>query len=317
MALRNNFRLVETLLSSRIGLNIVILLAQVLPPGLGYRLAHQVAGWLAARRQSELVQSVRSNQIVVAEDSISPAQLDRRVQAVLRNSARSIYELYHYFPRPQEAQQLFVFEPSFQKLIERPEFDQRGVIVAGLHMSSFDLALRLICRLWIRPLVLTIPNPRGGRQMEFEIRRRSGMNLVPATVAGLRQALRHLKRGGMVVTGIDRAEPMSEFQPRFFGKPARLPVHHTFLALKANVPVVVVASQRQDDGKYHIRASDPIEMEHSADLNHDLLYNTERVLALAEQFIRQTPEQWIMSRAVWLKVPESPVALETVRFPNA
>jgi KDO2-lipid IV(A) lauroyltransferase len=126
------------------------------------------------------------------------------------------------------------------------------------------------------------------------------MNIVPTSVAALRRAIRHLEQGGMLVTGIDRPIPNPEICPHFFGRPATLPVHHIFLAMKAQVPVIVAAANLQSDDRYHVFASDLIEMD--ADRQTGLLCNAEKVLAVAEQFIRNCPEQWCVPLPVWPQV---------------
>jgi KDO2-lipid IV(A) lauroyltransferase len=135
--------------------------------------------------------------------------------------------------------------------------------------------------------------------MEYEMRKKTGLNLVPASVNALRQAIKHLQRGGMVVTGIDRPASDPGHRPRFFGHPAALPVHHIFLATKARVPVIVAAANFQKDGKYHVFASGFIEMDLHPDPEAGLLHNAEKVLAVAEEFIRQTPQQWSVPLPVW------------------
>lgn len=274
-------------------------LARAAPPGLGYTIASLAARWIASRRDSGLVRAVRSNQWVVSGEEGSSHSLDQAVRAVFRNSARSIYELYHYIQNPGALGRMYCFEPSIQTFSDRPEFDRRGLVVAGLHMAGFDLAVRWLCTDKFKPMVLTIPNPEGGRQLEFETRQNTGMRMVPGTVNGLRQAVRFLQKGGMVVTGIDRPVPGSELRPHFFGRPAALPGHHIFLALKAHVPVVVVASRLEEDGKHHIYASAPIEMDAHPNREDELLINTEKVLAVAEGFIRRAPQQWLISLPVW------------------
>jgi KDO2-lipid IV(A) lauroyltransferase len=290
----------EKFLNSSSGLTMAIFLARTAPPRLGYGLARLAARWISTRRDSELVKAVRANQWVVSGGQSGKEALDHAIQAVFLNSARSVYELYHYVQDPDSAAgDLFVFEPSVQAFIRRPEFSERGLVIAGLHMNNFDLALQWICRYWIKLLALTLPNPQAGRRLEYEIRKQTGMNLVPATVSGLRQAVRHLKQGGMLVTGIDRPDPQYQPRPRFFSRVACLPTHHISLALLAHVPVIVVASCLEPDGKCHIMASPPIEMDSFPDRNEELLYNAERVLAVAEGFIRQTPHQWSVSQPVW------------------
>jgi KDO2-lipid IV(A) lauroyltransferase len=246
------------------------------------------------------VQAMRANQWVVSGESLGEDALDRLVGKTFRYSAHCIFDLYHYIDNPDATRELIVFEPSFQWIMKRPEFDGRGLLVLGLHLSNFDLVLQWLCKYGgMKPLVLTIPNPQGGRRMEYEIRKRSGMNLIPASVSALRQAVNHLKRGGLVLTGIDRPIPEAKPRPRFFGRPASLPVHHIFLATKAHVPAVIAVANLQSDGKYCVFASDLIEMDSYPDSDAELLHNAEKVLKVAENFIRAVPQQWSVPLPVW------------------
>lgn len=288
----------EQLVSSTLGLRLAAWISQVSPPRLGYAIANAIGGWIATRRASDLVKAVRANQWVAAGEAAAPQVLDQAVQEVFQNSARALYEMHHYLHDLDAANNLFVLDPPIQALLNRPEFDQRGLVIAGLHISNFDLALQVIYRK-IKPLMLTIPNPEGGRRMEFEIRKQTGINLVPGSVAGLRQAMRHLKKGGVVATGIDRPQAGCDPRPSFFGRPASLPTHHIFLALKMNVPVIILSCHLELDGKYHISATPPIEMDHYPSRSDELLYNAEKVLAIAEGIIRHSPRQWLVSQPVW------------------
>jgi KDO2-lipid IV(A) lauroyltransferase len=166
-------------------------------------------------------------------------------------------------------------------------------------MSGFDLALQWLCKYKFEPLALTIPDPKGARWVEFEMRKKSVINLTPGSVMGLRQAIRYLNQGGIVLTGIDR--PVAAYQPcpRFFGKPAPLPTHHIYLALKAKVPVVLAISRLEKDGLYHLYASPQIEMDPYPDRTEALMLNAEKVLKVAEEFILEDPTQWLVPMRVW------------------
>ncbi len=293
---------IERLINSPSAIQFAASIAQTTPPRLGYSIAKIAAWWISSRRNSELVRAVRSNQWVATGEKSSSQLLDQAVQAVFRYSARSIYDLYHYFQNAGTVGQMYSIHPSFQTVFTRPEFDRCGLVVAGLHMVGFDLGLQWLCINQFKPLVLTIPNPQGGRRLEFETRQKSGMNLVPGSFTGLRQAIRHLQQGGVVVTGIDRPNPKSEPRPCFFGHPAALPIHHIYLALKAHVPIVVAASRLEEDGKYQIFASPSIEMDSSPSRADELMMNAEKVLALAEEFIRQAPQQWLIYQPVWPEI---------------
>lgn len=128
------------------------------------------------------------------------------------------------------------------------------------------------------------------------------MNLLPASVGALRQALQHLQRGGMVLTGIDRPIDRPRVCPHFFGRPAALPTHHIFLASKARVPLIVTATYLQEDEKYHVFASEPIELEEGLEPGIAIQRNAEKILRVAQRFIQKAPQQWVVPLPVWPQI---------------
>jgi KDO2-lipid IV(A) lauroyltransferase len=221
------------------------------------------------------------------------------VVETFQQMARSIFDLYRYARNAETFWKLLVLDTATQLLLQRPEFSERGLMIAGLHISNFDLVLQALARRGVKMMVLTIPNPQGGRRMEFEMRRRAGLNLLPASVDAFRQALKYLQTGGVVLTGIDRPADGMDIQPDFFGRPAMLPTHHIFLAARAQVPVMLISTNLRPDGKYQIFTSDRIEMDHYPDRESRMKSNAEKVLGIAEGFIRRVPQQWSMSLPVW------------------
>lgn len=292
----------QQIINSSLSLHLVSVLARRLSPRFGYPFAQFIANQIVRQRNSRLVRAIRANQWVIRRENLDGEALDRVVHETFHAWARSLFDLYHYIDDMNATSQLIVVEPSFQKFAQRPEFDERGLVLIGLHLSNFDLILQWLCKGGMKPLVLTIPDPQGGRRVEYEMRRRTGLNLVPGSVSALRQAIKYLQRGGMVVTGIDRPIPDPNPCPRFFGRPAALPVHHIFLATKTHVPVVVGVVNFQNDGKYHISASDFVEMDSHPNPEAGTLHNAEKVLAVAEEFIRQAPGQWSVPLPVWPQV---------------
>lgn len=290
---------VQRIINSSFGVNLVAMLGRSLPPRLGYRVADFLADRLAVRRDSPMIRAVRANQWVVRAETLDGATLDRAVRATIRSQARSLYDLYHTIHDSEAARRLIVLNDTSQQLARRPEFGERGLMIVGLHLSNSDLVLQWLCAGGMKPFVLTIPNPQGSQRMEFEMRKRTGMNLVPVSIGALRQALRHLQQGGMVLTGIDRPIPDPKARPRFFGRPAALPMHHIYLAIKARVPVMFMVVNLQLDGKFHVLTSDLIEMDSHPDKDRATLKNAEKVLRIAEGFIRQAPEQWSITLPVW------------------
>jgi lauroyl/myristoyl acyltransferase len=295
----------QGIMYSRLGLSLLSFVGRMTPPSVGYKIAGLVAGWVAAQRRSGLVRAIRTNQWVIRGASLDKEALDQAVDNNLKSIAHSLYSLHHYIHNIEAANHLVELDPVSRGLAERPELSDQGLILAGLHLSNFDLILQSMCIQGLKALVLTIPDPQGGRRIEYEMRKRTGMNLVPASVSAMRQAVDHLERGGVVLTGIDRPVSDLKARPSFFGYPSSLPVHHIYLAMKAAVPVMIVAARLGTDGLYHVRTSEPIAMETYPDQEKGKLRNAERVLKEAEKFILQAPDQWNMSLPVWPDLMDS------------
>jgi KDO2-lipid IV(A) lauroyltransferase len=289
----------QQLIDSPFAVRMLASLARGIPPWMGYPLCDVVGNWIAGQSNSKLMQTVRCNQWVVRGSILDQAALAQAVRDTLRNNARDLYNLYHYLPKPDVLQNMIHFHPQACEILQRPGIAERGLVILGLHLSNFDLILRSIFQQGFKAIVLTIPGPQGGRRVEYEMRQQIGMDLVPASLSGLRAAVRHLQNGGMLVTGLDRPIPQPRQQPVFFGRPSSLPIHYAYLAAKAHVPIVVMAATQEQDGKYHVFRSEFIEMEAGPDPEKETLRNAERVLKQAETFIRRAPQQWNVSLPVW------------------
>jgi len=289
----------QQLINSSLSLRLMSAVARSLPPSLGHRVAFAIADLFARRPESRPVQAMRLNQWMASGQALEGEKLDQAVRETLRGSARFLFDVYHYRDDYDAARRLIVIDPSFQQITQRPEFDSRGLVITGLHLSGFDLVLQWLVKGGLKLLVLTISDPQGGRRIEYETRKRIGMNLMPASFSTIRQAIKHLQKGGMVLTGVDRPIEAPEVMPHFFGYPAPLPVHHVFLAMKARVPLMFAFTYLWPDGKYHVFASDPIEMDSVDTSPEGLLRNAENVLRYAERFIRRAPHQWSVPLPVW------------------
>jgi lauroyl/myristoyl acyltransferase len=71
------------------------------------------------------------------------------------------------------------------------------------------------------------------------------------------------------------------------------------MAIKARVPIIVLATILRPDGRYHVLSSGIIEMQPHSNRRIEIINNAESVLQIAEEFIRQAPHQWSMTHPVW------------------
>jgi KDO2-lipid IV(A) lauroyltransferase len=296
----------QAIINSRLGIGLALGLARGLPPHAGYRVAYAVAGWIARQRDWDIVQAARANQWVVSGGSLSEEQLDRAVEETFRNTAHCIYDLYHNINNDAALWDQIDFGPAILEIIQKSQKREEGLIIVGMHSCSFDIVMQAAGLRGLQALVITLPQLTRGYRWQTEMRARVGLEIVPASVASLHEAVHRLRNGETVLTGLDRPLPGLKHRSRFFGRPALLPVHHIQLALKTKVPVVVASALLRPDGIYTFLVSDPLYMRNHSDRETEIRINSEAALKVAEEMICQDPHQWAMFHPVW------PEALEEV-----
>jgi lauroyl/myristoyl acyltransferase len=269
-----------------------------LPIKLSYWLSKQIADWVSSRQMSSIAQAVRANQWQIMKDR-SQKSLDLAVRGVFRHAARCISDLSHCLGNPVALKSLFIETPETQGLIERSQKSHKGLFIVAPHLSNFDLAMLALGQSGLKAQILSYSQPGGAYKTQNTIREKSGMEITPISPSSLIQALRRLKEGGIVVTGIDRPIPDQKEFLNFFNAPAPLPTGHIRLSLKADVEVAVAATHMKSNGKYKLSISQPIELKRFPDSKREIKYNAETVLKVVEKYILQAPDQWLMYYPVW------------------
>jgi lauroyl/myristoyl acyltransferase len=298
---------VQRFYMSRFGVSLAASLAAKFKPGIAYRFSRALSRMIASQRRLSIVRAVRANQWVVAQGRLKLEQLDRRVEQVFFSRFQSIYDLHHYLNDHQAVKQMVLFTSSMERVLHRLKEGKKGLMVVIPHMGNFDFVGQEVIRRGHTFQALTLPRPASGYIQENAIRSQSGMEVTPISRDSIRQAQDRLKAGGAVMTGLDRPLSSSRYRPRFFGLYASMPVLHVRLALEAQVPIVVVANIKLEDGRYKIFASEPICMQRYTNRARELILNAETVLNVAEGFIRCTPGQWGMFYPVWPEVLEKSI----------
>lgn len=110
-----------------------------------------------------------------------------------------------------------------ESLIEDALAAGRGLILLTPHLGSFEVAARAAAERFDKPITVLYRPARKAflRRLEETARARPNMATAPASLAGVRQMLRALKRGEMVGLLPDQVPPEGQgvWAP-FFGQPA-------------------------------------------------------------------------------------------------
>lgn len=282
----------------------VIWLGKNLPPALGYGVADFLSDLISHRHGWKQPRALYANLQVVTGGSATPAELTQMVYQSYRISGRGYYDFYHIMSDPQEILRRVTFSPRFEELLQKSLTRQEGIILALSHTGNQDLGGRAVVERGMPLFAITAPEEFGSYSLANNLRREFKIESYPASMQTVKKAIEHLRNGGVVVTGVDRPFPDSQYRPRFFGRPAALPVGPVRMALRLKLPVYAIGCFHKPDHTYEMWTSEAIEMQHTGDADQDVLVNAERVLAEFEIRIRQDPTQWAMFYPVWPEILE-------------
>ena len=290
---------IQKLINSRFGTGLALWIGNTTPAWLGYRVANLAARWISSQRNLPMVRAVRANQWVVSGGTLGAESLDEVVLAVFKSNTRALYDFYHNLERPKKSLEMMDFDPDFQRMFDKMKSGQFPAVAIAPHLSNFDLGGRALGQRGLSLQILSIPQPPGGYQWQNRIRQNWGLELTPMSGESVQKARDRLRHGGVVLTGFDRPLGEVKIKPRFFGRSSALPVAYLSLALQTQVPLVIVAVIPNGKGAYQLIGLPPIEVEAKKDRDETLLYNAEKVLAVAEPLIRQYHRSWSMFYPVW------------------
>jgi lauroyl/myristoyl acyltransferase len=300
LSMRPIFMNLQNTLNSRFGIALGFVLSR-LPRVAGYRAAEWIADRVSSQKNTPGVQAVRANQWVIHNQRISTAELNQMVINTYRNTARGLYEFWHFLPKKAAVVKMVEFDQTFFDCIQTAKEKGEGLLIVLPHLANFDLVGHAAVLNGIKLHVLSYPQPPGGYRWQNKLRKLEGLNITPLSIEALRLASDTLRSGGIVTTGIDRplAGADRKYQVTFFGRKALLPVFHIRLALKHNVSIAVIGGCKKSDDKYLVWASHPIRMKRMDHLVDEIVYNAEAILDISANDIRQAPDQWAMYYPVW------------------
>lgn len=288
----------QSLANTSFAISTGLALGQLLPNILGNWLALRVADRITRHPESGMVRAVRTNLWVASGKNLSSSELDAQVKQTFRKHIRALWAFYHNLKRPKKVLALVEFDTKFQTLFDRARNDSQPRLFVTVHTSNFDMAGRALALRGLEYQILSAQQPPSGYQLQNKIRAEVGIEMTPMSVQAFQKARERLRRGGTVLTGVDRPLPQSRHLVRFFGQPAPLPVAYVQLALQTGAPIIVVACLSRPGG-YSITCTDEVIAEPYSDRDLELVANTEAVLLKAEEIIRPRLTDWCMFYPIW------------------
>lgn len=302
----------QQFVTTRFGTRLWMGLGKWLSPSAGHALARVVTWSLWRRKDSRLYRTIYANQAGVFGPEATPEQIDQAVRAVLAHAGMTAFDLMHLDAQGDEAVLRSVeFGAEFWPNAEVAKATGRGLLVCGGHLSNFNLIVLAFALQGIPVQVLSAGMAAGGSEFLHKLRGRGVLDETPIDSQSLRKALLHLRKGGVAATGIDWPLGAShdEMIP-LFGRPARMPTGHIRLAMSSDAVLLPMACRWSPERGYYAVTAPHMTLECTGDRAADVQYNARRLLAVIENWIRETPDQWLMYHPVWPEGPEPAGVIE-------
>jgi len=283
-------------------------LGRNMPRRVGYSLVKLLTAYIVRQKDSSMARNIRLNQSVVRGLPMDAPELDDIVRTILLNAGRGYYELYHRLGKGFESvREAVTFSPDLFAYLEEIRDSEQGALFVGPHLGNLDLGLMSFAAHGLDIQAITYALPPGGYELQNRLRASAGWIITPADAQAVKMALRRLRAGGIVITGVDR--PLAEHElakpVHFFGLPSPVPTGYMRLAHATQARVHMVEMENTGNGKYTINVTPPLELIETKDRQEFTFQNTELILKEAAKLIRARPDEWMMFHPVWPQLLES------------
>ena len=179
--------------------------------------------------------------------------------------------------------------------VERLREARRPIIFVTPHLGGYDIAGRWIWGQGLPFLAMYRPHKLGWLDSVIREGRNAGAapdgtNVAPATLAGVRMVLKHLRRGGSTVVLPDQVPGVGEGEwVDFFGRPAYTMTLLGRLQEASGAALVFCYAQRLPRGEGYAMRFAPLE----GDLPADRAAAARRVNEQVEALVRECPLQYL------------------------
>jgi lauroyl/myristoyl acyltransferase len=272
------------------------------PASVAYALA-AYAGTLAYMVSSHSRRAVTDNLRHVLGPTATSTELARTTRRIFRSVARSYVDLLASRAADVDALRRGHVRVEGYANLTAALAAGHGVILASVHYGCPEIPLQA-ARAWgLHFLVLTEPlEPPRLSELFIRLRASHGHQNVPVGFAGLKQAIRTLRRGGIVLLLVDRDIQGTGLRVPFFGAEAALPPGAVELSRATGARIVPVLSRREDRGSV-VTIQPELPLVCTADGAADLRANLTALIQRFEPQIRADPGQWLVLQPLW-RIPD-------------
>jgi lauroyl/myristoyl acyltransferase len=244
--------------------------------------------------------NVEDNMRHVLGPNASSAEITRAARQVFRNVMRYYADMVR-LPH-MDIQRQYAERMTFHGLehLSGAIAAGRGVIIASAHYGNPELAVQAMSMLGVTVLAFVEPlKPRRYADLMQHLRSSQGHVYRPIGFSTIKEALRHLRQGGVVVLLSDRDIQKTGLMLPFFGTETSVPVGAVQLAAHTGAQIIPAFMRRRDLDVCDVYIEPPLALVATGDEEQDLRVNTLALLSHIERHVREDPGQWMVLERIW------------------
>jgi KDO2-lipid IV(A) lauroyltransferase len=174
----------------------------------------------------------------------------------------------------------------------------KGVILFTAHLGSFDTALQIFCTYPTQVTVVVEPiNPPALLNYVTARREILGVNILPAKTGALKQMIKILRKGEILLFALDRDTTSAGVKSRFFSKDTSMPAEAIKIAMRTGAAIVPIFNNRCSNDSYNVYIEPEVDVIRTID--GALEQNVASISRVMEKFIGRFPDQWVVLEPIW------------------
>jgi len=225
--------------------------------------------------------------------------LEETAQEAFRNVGISLLELL-WMPRIGASEVHQIVKLENVELLQAAKAAGKGALILTAHFGNWELIPMAVFTATAFPLTVVVKS-QSNRLIDKKIterRTRFGSKIVPMEFA-VREVLRTLQKGDIVIIAADQSAARESIAVNFFGRMVPTFAGPAVFSLKTGAPILMGLVTRLENGTYSLRFTEVRRddlKEYSEEAVAEL---TRRHVAMAESMIRTRPGQWLWMHRRW------------------
>lgn len=188
------------------------------------------------------------------------------------------------------------------KILNKEAFEKayakgKGVIVALMHMGNMEASVKAVDGYSLVTVAKKQRNPYIDAFITESRERDLNLTLLKKNKGTSKELIKRLNNQNIIALFSDHRDKGAIVN--FFGESAKAPTGAVSLALKFDIPLLLVFNTFNEDNSCTVHILDEIELVKTDSFKDDVINNTQNLIHKMEDVIREYPEQWMWFHDRW------------------